>query len=807
MKLAFFTSFVRSLARHRFYAALNIGGLAVGVAVFLVLLLFVRFELSFERWMPNHDEVYLIQSAWNVPDSPINGNYFQTMGGLLEHLRDDFPALVGTRIRGGKNGGAVQVDGRAVRDNVAQVDGTFFDVFDLPMAAGSSVGALKDPNSVVISESAARRYFGEKNPIGENLSVSLDELKTYRVASVFRDLPDNSDLVVDVLIPLPRTLNDPNWFNWGGASLMTFVRFDSPDAARQFEGKLPNFIDRRARTALGENASQLLGLKLLALAAMHLTPEGQTTASRKITVITLSIVGLATLLIAIVNYINLATARVSLRAREVAIRKVVGADHATLRRQFLVESMLTVACAALLGLILTELSLPFINAQAGTTLSIPYFEALLVLAGVVIAAGVLAGIYPAVLLSKYEPAAVLMSSRSPSGGKTGALLREVLVVAQFGIATAFLIATTVIIAQINHVRNADLGFDRNGLVTVLSLRDSLIDPAQKRAYVEAVKGIPGVIAVTYANSAVGGSGQDNADNVAVPGVPGDGPSLRWEMVGPDFFDVYKTRVLAGRVFGDSFGADDFALRPEGSAAKIVINRDAVRALRFASAEDAVGKTVGGDRPRTIIGVVENMRFASPREPVAPTYYFYTRDLETIGNTVLSVRYQIGSYDVLSQLEASWQQTIPQVPFDAATAQERLREFYRDDDRASQLFGAGAVLAILIGCVGLWGLASFNTSRRVHEIGIRKTLGASSNDIVRLLVGQFLKPVLIANLIAWPLAYYATSSWLAGFDDRIWMSPMFFLIASLLALGIALATVIGQSLRASRAAPSWALRHE
>lgn len=807
MKIAFLTSFVRSLARHRLYAALNIGGLAVGVMVFLVLFLFVRFELSFEKWVPAHDEVYLVQSSWNVPDSPINGNYVHTMGGLLENLRDDFPTLMGTRIRGGKDGGVVQFNGRAVSDNVAQVDATFFDVFDLPMTAGTSSGVLEDPNSVVISESAAHRYFGEENPVGESLSVSLDEPRNYRVVGVFRDLPDNSDLAIDILVPMPRSIDDPNWFNWGSTSLMTFVRFDSPDAAREFEGKLPSFIDRRARATLGENASQLLGLKLLPLADMHLTPEGQATASRKITVMTLAIVGLATLLIAVINFINLATARVSLRAREVAIRKVVGADHATIRRQFLVESTLTVACAALLGLILTELALPFINAQAGTTLSIPYLETLMMLAGIVIIAGVLAGLYPAVLLSRYEAAEVLASSKSPSGGRTGARLREVLVVTQFGIATAFLIATTIIVAQTHHVRNADLGFDREGLVTVMSLRDPLIDSAQKRAYIEAVKRIPVVSVATYANSAVGGSGQDNADNVQVPGVPGDGPSLRWEMVGPDFFRVYKPKLLAGRVFDDSFGADDFSARAEGTAARIVINRDAVRALRFSSPEDAVGQTVGGDRPRTIVGVVDNMRFVSPREPVAPTFYLYTRNLDTIGNTVLSVRYQGPSDEALSQLEAAWQQAIPQVPFDAATAQERLREFYRDDDRASRLFGIGALLAVLIGCVGLWGLASFNTSRRVREIGIRKTLGASSNDIVRLLVGQFLKPVLIANLIAWPLAYYASSSWLAGFDDRISMSPVFFFAASLLALGVALMTVISQSLRASRAAPSWALRYE
>ena len=240
---------------------------------------------------------------------------------------------------------------------------------------------------------------------------------------------------------------------------------------------------------------------------------------------------------------------------------------------------------------------------------------------------------------------------------------------------------------------------------------------------------------------------------------------------------------------------------------IVINRRAVPTLGFRSPQDAVGKTVGGERPRTIIGVIDDMRFFSPRDPNSATYYIYYREPVTVGTSVASVRHVGDPRTMLAAVRDIWQRLVPQVPFNGDTADKRLDRFYEADDRATRLFGIGAGLAVLIGCVGLWGLASFNTARRVKEIGIRKTLGASSADIVRLLVGQFLRPVLIANLFAWPLAFIAMRTWLAGFDDRIALSPLYFVGASLVATVIAVLTVLGQSLRASRAAPAWALRHD
>lgn len=798
----------RSLTRHKLYAALNIGGLAVGIAVFLVLGLYVRFETSYEKWLPRHDRIYVVQTVWNLQGSTSNGAYPWTMGGLLDQMREDFPGTVGTRIAGSEGGGGTVLRGNnAIKEDVAQVDPSFFDVFDVPMVRGQGRGALASPSAVLLSESAATKYFGTTDPVGQTLTIALDGPQTYRVAGVYRDLPKNSDLKLSVLVALPRVSSGDYFYHWGSTSLQTFLRFDTPADARAFEQKLRPFVNRRAFKDMGKDAWNTEALSLLPLTRMHLEPRGSASAAAQMTVATLGIVGVLTLLIAIVNYVNLATARAGLRAREVAMRKVLGADRRALVGQFLGEAVLTVALAALLGLILAELGLPLVNAAGDLSLTIPYAIVAPALVLLSLVVGVLAGFYPALMLSRYPAAAVLASARAPGGGRAGTRVREALVMLQFGLAIAFMIGTGVLVTQTRHVRSADTGYRRDGLMTVLSLHDSLVGTPRVRAMLAALKALPEARFVGVANSAVGGWATENSDNVPLPGVPGTGPSLRWVITGPGFFDAYHPRLLAGRVFDDAHGADDTLPLKAGDPRNIVINRRAVTTLGFRSPQDAIGKTVGGKSPRTIIGVVDDMRFQSPRNPIPSTYYIYYRDPGKVSDPIASIRFDGDPAVVRAKVTALWHRIVPDVPVDVETADKRLEEFYAPDDRATRLFAVGAGLAVLIGCVGLWGLASFNTARRVKEIGIRKTLGASAGDIVKLLVGQFLRPVLLANLIAWPLAFIAMRTWLAGFEDRIALSPLFFAGASLFATAIAVLTVLGQSLRASRAAPAWALRHE
>ena len=800
-------SLYRSLTRHKLYAALNIGGLAVGIAVFLVLGLYVRFETSFEKWLPGHDKVYVVQTVWNLPGSPFNGRESQTMGGLLTQLREDFPGTVGTRIWGGEGAGSVLRRGVATKEDVAEVDPSFFDVFDLPMVSGDRARALADPSGAIISESLARKYFGTSDPIGQTITASYEQPRNYRVVGVFRDLPTNSELKLSLILPLPKGERNDNWSHWGSSHLQTYLRFDTPAAARAYEQKFASFVDRRALKDMGPKASQTINLALLPLTEDHLASRTGGISSQKMMVVTLGVVGVLTLLIAIVNYVNLATARAGLRAREVAMRKVLGADRKALVTQFLGEAMLTVGIAALGGLILAELGMPLVNAAGGLSLVIPYAIIVPALAVLVVVVGALAGSYPALLLSRFLPAAVLASSRSPGGGRAGTQVREALVVFQFGLAIAFMIGTVVLLAQTRHVRQADVGFQRDGLVIMRSISDDTVMPAQRRALVAAIRALPGVQHVGLGGDGAGGSGSKNGDNVPLPGVPGDGANLRWVNTGPGFFDVYGARLISGRLFDPARREDDLEVVDQAKGVNILINRLAVKQLRFASPEAAVGKTIGGDRPRTVIGVIENMRFDTPHDPIAPTYFYYSSDPATRQGMIANVRTTGDPLATLAAIRSVWQRMVPQVPFEGDTADNRLARYYKADEQTTRMFAIGAGLAVLIGCVGLWGLALFNTQRRVKEIGIRKTLGASALDIVKLLVGQFLRPVLLANLIAWPLAFIAMRMWLAGFDDRVALSPVFFVGASLVAMLIAVLTVLGQSLRASRAAPAWALRHD
>jgi len=745
-----------------------------------------------------------VQTDMRAPNQPFSGRHHWTMGGLLEQIHEDFPGITGTRLE--PQGVSVIEGGVAVEEDMKRVDDSFFDVFDLPMIAGEGRGALTDPTNILVSQGVAQRYFGTEQAIGHSLTMMLDgEPRAVRIAGVFADLPQNSELDFTILSRLPDDIDLPWWRNWGSTSLQTFLRFSTEEEAQRFQTATDTFVDRRALSSYGENASENIGINLLPITDWHLTPQGREPDSRRQTVVTLGVVGLLTLLIAIVNYINLATARAALRAREVAMRKVVGADRASLIRQFLAEAIGTVALAGLLGLVLVELALPFVNAAGGLELTLHYVGregVVLPLILIVLVIGVVAGAYPAFVLSRFRPASVLASAKSPGGGRAGTRVRQTLVAAQFALAIAFMIGTGVLFAQVQHLRDADVGFEREGLLLIPSISFAQ-DDAQRRAIRARLEAIPSVLSATISDNFAGGSGNNNVDTfnenerVSI--------SARRIAVGPNFFETYGTRLLAGRYFGAQYGLDDATGLEWNQPRNVVINALMSRALGHDDPADSIGQQIGrSEQPRTIVGVVNDMRFLSPREPIDPIYYTYYEDLSYGG---LTVRFTGDPQATIDAAREAWIGVAANLPFEAQTGVESLQEFYEEDDRAARLFAIGAALAALIGIVGLWGLASFNTARRVREIGIRKTLGASQSDIVRLLVGQFLQPVLIANLIAWPLAYLAMSRWLAGFSDRIDLSPWFFIGASVIALAIAVLTVIGQSLRAARAKPAWALRHD
>jgi len=391
------------------------------------------------------------------------------------------------------------------------------------------------------------------------------------------------------------------------------------------------------------------------------------------------------------------------------------------------------------------------------------------------------------------------------------------------VAIAFMISTGVIVSQTSFLRHADIGFDREGLIVVQAFEIDDLTPAQRESLLTAWRSRPGVASVTAADIAPGVDDSTTSSNVTRPGQAGYGPSLNVVTAKPDFFQTYGARLLAGRLPDLAYGADYPAIVPRGEdaakaalahepAPNVVLNARAVRALGFKSPADAIGKLVregSGDdpfTPLTVIGVVADIRMRTPRRPVPPTlYYGASGDIKRV---VAVVRYAGADPRAVTDLMASdWRRIAPTVPFSAKTIDQSLGRYYAKDDQQSHLFIIGALLAVGIGCIGLYGLASFNTARRVKEIGIRKTLGASTGDILKLLVGQFLTPVAIANLFAWPLAWWAMNGYLSGFDQRIALTPAYFLAATALTLLIAVATVAGQAYAVARAEPAKALRHE
>lgn len=792
----------RSFTRHRLYAILNIGGLALGIAVFLVLFLFVRFETSYDRVLPGWERAWTIERTLQFPGNP--EVQIPSSPTLAAQLADAFPDLVAARMTP-YDTATVLTGNTSTARKLALVDPAYFRIFPFPVVEGDIATTIARPDGLIVTHSVAESYFGKTSALGRTLTVAIDgKPKIYRVGAVIADLPKNQTYASDLFAAIPAEPADDTLSASYGVA--TFLRV--ADAATA--DRVGAFLRRHPDPQFNAEARQFLKEGLKPVASLHLADKGVSTV-----VAVLGTVGIVALLLAVVNYINLATARAGLRAREIAIRKVVGATRRTLVGQLLGEALIAVTLAALIGLALAEIALPFVNTIGGIDLSIAYrgtwsiLPPLLVMIAMV---ALLAGFYPAFVIASFQPAGVLAAARTPGGDRAGARLRKALVVIQFGIAIALMIGTAILYAQTRHVRQADIGFGRDGLILVTGYGDRALDTEQRARLIAAIREIRGVTGITT-SGAVPGGGTFAIAKMKRAGATGEPPMIVQSTVGDRFFEVYRARLLAGRVFEpkrfaldvDKDGAGETDRKDRRRMTNIIVNRTAAQRLGFARVADAVGQIVSRDDDVVrIVGVIADMRFGTPRQPVEAFAYRY----QTGGGTrsLLVVRTSEDPGLVLARLEGTWHRVAPAVPPVATTVDQTLYEsYYRQDVQRSRLFTAGAVLAALIGCIGLYGLAAFDTSRRIKEIGIRKVLGASTADVMRLLLGQFLKPVVVANMIAWPIAWIAMADWLNGFDDRIALSPFYFLAASVLALIIATGTVASHAWRVARAEPARALR--
>jgi len=821
---------VRNLRKHKLYSFITIGGLAVGLAACLLILLFVRDEVSYDRWLPNADRIAKLEITFKVPGrDPLS--FANTPGPAKAGLEKDFSSDIERVVRIYQNDQPVRAGDRQFNDTFSYVDPGFFEVFDLPMASGQRDQALASNTAVILSEQMAAKYFGDQPAVGKVLTV--DNETDYQVVGVFRDLPRNTHLELDfiALFDTQRYTKQP-WVaeRWTSANVHTYILFRSAAAMARVEPELPAFLDRNAVLDVPgfekARVSEFVSLDFMPLLDIHLhakkpgyfKPGGDIT-----TVITFSVIALLILVLACINFVNLATARATQRAREVAMRKVVGATRRQLIGQFLGEAVLTATVALVIAVALVELALGPYNRFLDKQLSLDILHdptLLVVMAGLVVVVGVLGGFYPAIYLSRFRPARVLKANQSSASGS--ALLRNTLVVFQFAVSIGLIVATSIVYQQNRFARGLDLGFDSAHRVTLNGLGDLPGKGETAGTLYREVAALPGVRAAALSSDTPPMQSNNNTLLFSTP-IPNDRDKLVIETleVDYDFFQVYGVEPLAGRVFSRNFPTDRQNKPTDPSqeiTQSIVVNQTFLAKVGIASPEQAIGKVywdVVDDKRTartTIVGVVPDLQMRSIQFVVTPMLYRLGSD-NNAAYAALTLDVEPGRMqETLAAAEAVWAKLAPTVPVRTKFVDQEIAAQYDAITKRSQMFGAFALFAILVACLGLFGLASFAAERRTKEIGMRKALGASVTDIVRLLMWQFSKPVLIANAIAWPAAYYVMNRWLATFEYHIHLTDPLRLLsafagAGVLALVIAWGTVAGQSVRVARASPIHALRWE
>ena len=817
---------LRNLLRHRLFSVINIAGLAVGLACALFIIVFVRDEMSYDAWVPQSAHVYRVEQTIHAPGRPPLPLAVISYP-LTAAMQDAIPEVTGnTRIQ--VEPMTLTVGEREFPEAVNVVDPNFFKIIRLPLLRGDPDEIFRHPESIVLSQSAARKYFGDADPIGKTIVDAMGHCEdndtpcrnssiSLTVTGVMRDIPHNSQLSGDVFIPENSIANynynvEDNWFAQNGWGYVTLAPGADP---QQVTAKVGPLLDRVLSVSLRQfnlkmRGSEAYEVHLTPFQQVHLTsdhwqfnfaPPGSWT-----TLYGIVIIGALILLVACFNFMNLATARAMLRAREIALRKTLGARRGQIILQFLGEAVLTALLGLVLALAATEALLPLLAQFIQRPLELRYtgdWQVFLMIFTVAGAAGLISGSYPALILSSFRPATVLRTNSSGQAGSGG--LRATLVVLQFAVSIGLGIAATVVFSQISYARRIDLGFDRQNVVVVGHAGRVFTDGEQ--SFVQAVRASPGVLDSALSNMVPFDLGQ-SIDSLRIPGQP-DLVLLNRMVISPNFPDFYRMHLLAGRELSASRAQDTINTRvqagdPDNTGHNILINETAAARLGF-TPQRAVGQTViYNNYPVTIVGVLGDAKFLGAREPVKATDYVY--DPKTAAQLSLRLRPDTIP-ETLKYIDARWHEFAPIASVNHHFLDDSFDKLYRNEERQGQLFGIFVGIAIFIACLGLFGLASFTAERRTKEIGIRKVFGARTGDVVMLLLRQFSIPVLIANLIAWPVAGYYLHSWLHGFAFRIALSPLYFLGAAVVALLIAWMTVLAHALRVARALPVGALRYE
>ena len=810
---------LRNIVRHKLHSIINIAGLAVGLFCVIFVLLFIRDELSYDKWIPGTQNLYRVEkTSYLLGRDPFAVARVPFL--LPASMRDGIPEVTAmTRLN--YNFMTLFAGERQFREQVAEVDPNFFRVIKLALVRGDPARVFNGPESLVLSESAARKYFGTTDAIGKIIKTTancevtdtecLGRLVPLKVTGIMRDIPYNSHFEGDVFMPNTSIADrigqsQKTWLGGGGFGYVALAPGAKPETV---VSKMAPLFDRAIPRDPGDNRKLRWSIHLTPFTDVHLTSGhwsfNQKPSGSPTTLYGLGIVGLLILFVACFNFMNLATAQASLRAREIALRKTVGAGRGQLIVQFLGEAVLTALLSLVVALALVEMLLPSFEHMLQHPVAMHYDGTwLLILILIAVTAGLLSGVYPALVLSGFRPSTIF---RTGNAGRAGSgRLQTLLVVLQFAVSIGLGIAVMVVFSQVNFARNIDMGFRKDNLLVIPA--GGLVTLGGRESFVQRLRSNPGIMDVAVTEAIPFGT---YGLGLATAQLPGRSDSIAFNQltIGANTAQLLGMRLVAGRLLSDSRAQDRFDAHGGGGKGindghNILIDDTAARSLGF-TPQQAVGKTIilGKDHVH-IAGVVANVKFGGAREPAMATMYVY----DPYKPASVLVRLRPGTVpQTLSFINRAWRDFAPTRAVDHWFMSDALGRQYRADERQGELFGVFVGVAIFISCLGLFGLAAFTAGRRTREIGIRKVFGARTRDLVFLLLWQFSIPVLIANLIAWPLAWYYLRDWLQGFAYRIPLSPLYFVAAGFAALVIAWATVLVHALRVARANPIHALRYE
>jgi len=802
LKIAF-----RNLSKYRFISFINIFGLAVGLTCCLLILCYILNETSYDRYHKNARNTYRVERTFLNPETKMLslqlGTISPPFGPLLVN---DFKEIqIMTRFLQSSNTTFKYGDKIFTEPNVYFADEHFFDVFTANVTRGNPHKALEDPYSVMLTESVAQKYFGDEDPL--NKMVRLDNQLTCRVTGVYKALPDNTHFHPDVMVSF-NTLRDSAVYgennlrtNWGNNSFFTYIVLPGDYNPKRLEAQFPAFLDRHMVGQYGRfKPSEGTSITLRKLTDIHLYAHNDYEAGvngdiKRVYIF--SAIALFILLIACINYMNLSTARSMLRAREIGIRKVAGAEKGELVMQFLAESVLITWVAALLAFVLTWMTLPWMNRLSGLSLSTAILFKGWIITPILLmpfVTGILAGLYPALFLSSFKPIRVLKGLFKTGG--TDASFRRALVIMQFGISIVLIICTAIVFRQLQYMQHMSLGFNKEQVVTLPynaglnksweSFRTAMLDDA-------GIKNITRSSRIPSGRLLDAMGSQINLGDSLAP----TKADIKFVVADEGFLPTYGIKIVAGRNFSRDFGMDTSAY---------LVNEEAVRALGLHSNEDAIGKqfSYGGNKG-TLAGVFTDFHFEDLHQRIIPLVLYTNGSPNNYGN--VSVKITGNLQHALQHIESTWKKFLPETPYTYTFLNERFGKLYEAEQKQGSIFTVFACIAVFIACLGLFGLSAFATTQRIKEIGIRKVLGAGTANIVGLLSTGFLKLVGIAALLAFPVAWYAMHNWLGSFAYRTSIPWWIFLLAGILAALVALATISFQAIKTALANPVKSLRSE